>query len=149
MVRVVGRAPADYNCPTCPAHLRGARRCKKLPEGCDPWEELRLQEARRAGQMPPADHTHPDACPVARIEATPRALDALEWATSWREHGDGPAGRGLSWQPLLFLDGQAHLAHETEAMLQEQREAAEADQRAVQAGVRLPAGGGLPAWANR
>lgn len=137
MVRVVGRSPADYDCPTCPADVRGARRCGKTPQDADPWQELRLHEARRAGQMPPADHAHPDACPVARIEATPRALDALDWAHSWREHGEGPAGRGLTWQPLIFLEGQTHLAALSEELLQEERERADADRRAAQAGVRM------------
>ena len=137
MVRVVGRAPSDYDCSTCPADVRGARRCAKTPQDADPWDALRLQEARRAGHMPPADHTHPDACPVARIEATPRALDILDWAHPWREHGEGPGGRGLTWQPLLFLEGQAHLAGVCEAMLAEERERADADRRAREAGVRM------------
>ena len=137
MVRVVGRAPSDYDCATCPADVRGARRCGKTPPDADPWSELHLAEARRRGTMPPPDPTHPDACTLARAESMPRVLEALDWAHLWREHGMGPGGAGLWPQPVAFLDAVAVLDHVAEAMHQEEQERADADRRARQAGARI------------
>ena len=135
MVRAVGAAPSDFDCAACPAYVRGQRFCPKPP--ADLWDGLQLQEARRRGHVPPPDPTHPDACPVARIEADPRALDALHWAPIWREHGDGPGGRGLSWQPLHFLEAVAHLDAEQADVERRRREDADADARAKRQGIRL------------
>lgn len=137
MVRVVGRAPSEYRCTSCPAHVRASRRCPKTPQLLDPQEELHLQEARRRGDAPPPDPTHPEACPVLHVERSPRALEVLDWAASWEEHGEGPGGRGLWWQPESFLAGVYHLAAERAQIAQEERERAEADRRFVEAGGRL------------
>ena len=137
MVRVVGRAPSEYRCTSCPAHVRGPRRCPKIPAAPDPQEELHLEEARRRGYVPLPDPTHPDACPVLHIERSPRALEVLDWSASWEEHGEGPGGRGLWWQASYFLEGVHHLGAERAAIIQEERERADADRRAAQAGVRM------------
>lgn len=128
----VGQHSKNYRCESCPAHVRGQRRC---PEPGNREGALELEEARRRAEAPPADPAHPDACPVLRLGQTPRVGLLLDWAPHWREQGQGPGGAGLSHQPQWFVAGQREIAAHMEELRKAERERADADKRAAQAGL--------------
>lgn len=133
-MRVVGQAPHDYRCDTCPASERANRRCDRDGDG-EPKGARWLAEGRRRGAIRAADPKAPDACALLRLEATPRAGQALGDSALWREHGLGPVAHGRAGQALWWLEAQDVVVATREALDQERRQQAEADRRADEAGL--------------
>lgn len=135
-MREVGQAPHDYRCDTCPASERANRRCGRDGDG-DLKASRWLLEARRTGKVKPADPLAPDACALLRLETTPRAGEALQGVAHWRDHAEGPRGRGRSPQPLWWLSAQDEIQAETAAIERERDEARRADDAARRAGLQV------------
>ena len=131
---MVGQAPHDYRCDTCPASERANRRCDRDGDGNAKGARW-LAEGRRRGAIKQADPHHPNACPLLRLETTPRAAQALGDVALWRDHALGPGGLGKAGQPLWWLAAQDEIAATRELLDHERREAAEADRRAAEAGL--------------
>lgn len=133
-MREAGQAPHEYRCQTCPAAQRANRRCDRDGDG-QPQGAAWLARGRRLGTLKPADPRAQDACVLLRLEATPRAAQALADAPHWREHGRGPGGVGREGQPVWWLEAQAQVEAVRAALDEERRQAAEADRQAAEAGV--------------
>lgn len=135
-MRLVGQAPHDYQCATCPASERANRRCNREGDG-DQRGARWLSEARRMGKVKAADPRAPDACALLALEATPRASEALQGVAHWRDHAEGPMGRGRGPQPLWWLAAQEEIQAETTAIERERDEARRADEAARRAGLQV------------